>query len=48
MAEWILSIVVPISNGKGDIKNSSYYRAVKLLAHGMYVVDRVLEKGFLE
>ena len=39
-----LSIVVPISNGKGDIRNCSCHRAVKLLEHGMKVVERVWEK----
>ena len=33
--EWALSIVVPIFKGKGDIRNCSFYRAVKLLEHGM-------------
>ena len=41
-AEWALSIVVPIIIGKGDIKSCSCYRAVKLLEHGMKVVERVL------
>ena len=43
-AEWALGIVVPIFNRKGDIRNSSCNRAVKLLKHGMKVVERVLEK----
>ena len=30
--------------GMGDIRNCSCYRAVKLLKHGMKVVERVLEK----
>ena len=42
--EWALSIVVPIFKGKGDIRNCSWYRAVKLFEHGMNVVERVLEK----
>ena len=41
-AEWALSIVDPIFMGKGDIRNSSCYRAVKLLEHGMKVVKKVL------
>ena len=45
--EWVLSIVVPIFNEK-DIRNCSCYRGVKLLEHGMKVVERVLEKGFVE
>ena len=47
-AEWALSIVVPIFEGKGNIGNCSCYGAVKLLEHGMKVVERVLEKGFVE
>ena len=44
-AEWALGIVVPIFKGKGDIRNCSFYRAVKLLKPGMMVVERVLEKS---
>ena len=33
----------PIFNGNDEIKNCSCYRAVKLLEHGMKVVERVLE-----
>ena len=48
-AEWTLSIVVSVIMRKGDIRNCSCYRAVKLLEHGMKVVERVLEKkGFVE
>ena len=36
--------LVPIFVGKGDIRNSSCYRAVKLLQHGRKVVERVLRK----
>ena len=43
-AELALSIVVPIFKGKGDIMNCSCYGAVKLLEHGMKVVEKVLEK----
>ena len=38
------SIVVQIFKGKNDIRNCSCYRAVKLLEHGMKVVERVMEK----
>ena len=41
-AEWALSIIVPIFKGKGDIGNYSCYGTVKLLEHGMNVVERVL------
>ena len=36
--------MVPIFKGKGDIRNCSCYRAVKILEHGMEMVERVLEK----
>ena len=38
------SIVIPIFKGKGDIRNCSCYRAVKLLENGMKVVEIVLDK----
>ena len=43
-AEWAQSIVVSIFKGNGDIRNCSCYGIVKLLEHGMKVVERVLEK----
>ena len=43
-AEWALSMVVPIFKWKGDIRNSSCYRAVMLLENSMNVVEMVLEK----
>ena len=43
-AELALSIVVPIFKVKGDIRDCRCYIAVKLLEHGMKVVERVLEK----
>ena len=36
--------MVSIFKGTGDTKNSSCHGVVKLLAHGMKVVERVLEK----
>ena len=44
--EWALSIVVPIFKEMGEIRKCSCYRAVKLLEHGMNVLERVLEKRF--
>ena len=43
--EWTLSMVVPIFKGKGDIRNCSCYRTVKLLEHGMKMVERVFKKA---
>ena len=42
--DWALDIVVSIFKGKGDVMNSSCYGAVKLLEHGMKVVERAIEK----
>ena len=42
--EWALSIVVPIVKRKGDIRNCSCYRVVKLFEHEMKMLERVFEK----
>ena len=42
--ELALSTVVPILKLKGDIRNCSCYKAVKLLEHCMNVVERVFEE----
>ena len=42
--EWKTSVVVPIFNGKGDVMNCGSYRGVKLLDHGMKIIERVLER----
>ena len=42
--EWALSIMVSIFKEKGNIRNCSCYRAVKLVEHGVKVVERVPEK----
>ena len=42
--EWVLSIVVPVFMGKGDMQNCNCHRAVMLQEHGMKVVQGVLEK----
>ena len=46
--ECTLSIMVPIFNLKGDIRNCGCYGAVNILEHGMKVEERVLEKCFVE
>ena len=46
-AEWALCMLVTIIKGKGDIWNCSCYGGVKLLEHGMKVVERMLEKKAL-
>ena len=47
-ADCDLGIVVPIFKGKCDIRNSSCYGGVKLLEHEMKVVERVLQRDFVE
>ena len=42
--EWKTSVVVPIFKGKGDVMNCGSYREVKLLEHGMKIIERVLER----
>ena len=44
--ELALSTVLPIFQGKGDIRNCSCYRALKTLEHGINMVEKVLEKRF--
>ena len=40
---WRKSMLVPVYKGKGDPKKCGNYRSVKLLEHGMKVVERVFE-----
>jgi len=42
--EWKTSVVVPIFKGKGNVMNCGAYREVKLLEHGIEIVERVLER----
>jgi len=46
--EWKNCIVVPIFKGKGDSMNCGSYRGVKLLEHAMKIVERVLEKEYVQ
>ena len=42
--EWELNTLIPIYKGKGDPMECGSYRAIKLLEHGMKVLERVLER----
>ena len=42
--KWKTSVVEPIFKGKGDVMNCGSYRGVKLLEHGMKIIERVLER----
>ena len=42
--EWKTSVVVRIFKGKGDVMNCGLCRGVKLLVHGMKIVQRLLER----
>ena len=41
---WMDSWLVPLCMGKGDARECGSYRGVKLLEHGMKVLERILEK----
>ena len=40
--DWKTSVIVPIYKEKGDVTNCGAYRGVKLLEHGVKIVERVL------
>ena len=42
--EWRSSVLVPLYKGKGDVRECGSYRGVKLLEHGMKVIERVIER----
>ena len=42
--DWMVSTLIPIYKGKGDVTECGSYRGVKLLEHGMKVVERVFEQ----
>ena len=42
--DWRQSVLVPLYKGKGDVRDCGAYRGVKLLEHGMKIVERVLER----
>ena len=42
--DWRHSVLVPLYKGKGDVRDCGSYRGVKLLEHGMKVVERVFER----
>jgi len=42
--DWKRSSLVPIYKGKGDPMECGSYRAIKLLEHGMKIMERVLER----
>ena len=48
LKDWKTSVIVPIYKGKGDVTNYGAYIGVKLLEHGMKIIERVLEKGIKE
>ena len=42
--DWKTSVMVPINKRKRDVTNCRAYRGVKLLEHGMKIVEKILEK----
>ena len=43
-AVWRESLLIPLYKGKGDTRECGSYRGVKLLDHGMKILERVLER----
>ena len=43
-SDWTNSVLVPVFKGKGDPMTCGSFRAIKLLEHGMKVLERVLER----
>ena len=41
---WRKSDLIPIFKGKGDVRSCGNYRSIKLLEHGMKVIERILER----
>ena len=48
LVEWAQSVVVQIFKEKGDIRNCTCHRAVRLPERGMKVYEMVLETDFVE
>ena len=42
--DWMNSLLVPLYKSKGNARECGSYRGVKLLEHGMKVLERILEK----
>jgi hypothetical protein len=42
--EWRDSVLVPLYKGKGDARDCGAYRGVKLLEHGMKIMERLFER----
>ena len=42
--DWKVSSLIPIYKGKGSVLECGSYRGIKLLEHGMKVVERVFER----
>jgi hypothetical protein len=46
--DWRHSVLVPLYKGKGDVRDCGAYRGVKLLEHGMKIVERVFLRRLRE
>jgi len=41
---WRRSVLIPLYKGKGDAKECSNYRRLKMLEHAMKILERVFER----
>ena len=42
---WRKSDLIPILKGKGDVRSCGNYKSIKLLEHGMKVIERIFERS---
>jgi hypothetical protein len=42
--DWKVSLLVSLDKGKGGVRDCGAYRRVKILEHGMDIVERVCER----
>ena len=45
---WRNSDSIPIFKGKGDVRSCGSYRSIKLLEHGMKIVERIFERRLMK
>ena len=46
--EWRQSVILPIYKRKGDILECGNYRAIKLMEHGLKVMERIVDQRLRE
>jgi len=44
LESWRRGVLIPLYNGKGDVKECSNYKSLKILDHAMKILERVFER----